>query len=254
MKAALSLTLILALMASARPVTAQERIDRTAGPISRAMTLEAVRLAAEPTVVDAEQAAGASTNGDWSHVRKLEPGTEITVTANGSQSGKRYVLSIDESAITVLNLANPSLPVAATEVLRDLASHNPGHFIDAQKGGTTFLLDKNVRLGSEGVFLADQKIADLGQIVERTRRTDVVEIRRAPARRHPAAWGALVGGAAGVIGMAIASHGSLCGSDGCIAGDLMAVFGAIGAGAGAGIGAAIGAFHRQTEEVIYRAP
>jgi hypothetical protein len=48
MKAALSLTLILAVMTSALPVTAaQERIDRTAGPISRAMTLEAVRLAAE---------------------------------------------------------------------------------------------------------------------------------------------------------------------------------------------------------------
>jgi ABC-type nitrate/sulfonate/bicarbonate transport system permease component len=47
MKAALSLTLILSLMTSALPVTAQERIDRTAGPISRAMTLEAVPLAAE---------------------------------------------------------------------------------------------------------------------------------------------------------------------------------------------------------------
>src|SRR5207237_5316108 len=100
---------------------------------------------------------------------------------------------------------NPSLPVAATEVLRDLASHNPGHFTDAQNGGT-FLLDKNVRLGSEGVFLADQKIADLGQIVERTRRTDVVEIRRASARRHPAAWGALVGAGAGVIAVAVASQ------------------------------------------------
>jgi hypothetical protein len=47
MKAALSPTLILALMTSALPVTAQEKIDRTMGPISRVMTFEAVRLAAE---------------------------------------------------------------------------------------------------------------------------------------------------------------------------------------------------------------
>jgi hypothetical protein len=32
------------------PVTAQERLDTTGGPITRAMTREAVRLAAESTV------------------------------------------------------------------------------------------------------------------------------------------------------------------------------------------------------------
>src|SRR5439155_25714134 len=161
MKGALSLTLVLALMTSP-PVTAQERISRTADPISRSITLEAGRLAAEPAAVDADHQAGSFTNADWSRVRKLEPSTEITVTANGSQPGKRYVLSTDESGITVLNMANPTLPVAATEVLRDLASHNPAHFTGAQKG-ETFLLAKNVRLGSEGVFVADQKVADLGQ-------------------------------------------------------------------------------------------
>jgi hypothetical protein len=253
MKAALSLTLVAALITSALPVTAQERIDRTAGPIRRAITLEAVRLATEPAVVDAAQPAGVATNADWSRVRKLTPGTEITVTASGSQPGKRDVLSADESGLTVLNLDYPTLPADASKVLRDVASHNPAHFTDAQKGGT-FLLDKHVRLESDGVFVADQKVADLGQIVERTRRTEVVEIRRESARRHPAAWGALVGAAAGVAAVAVASSGSLCGSDGCIGGVLMALFGAIGAGAGAGIGAAIGASHPKTEETIYRAP
>jgi hypothetical protein len=81
METALSLTLVVALITSALPVTAHERVDRTAGPISRAITIEAARLAAEPAVVDANQQAGASTNADWSRVRKLEPGMEIMVTA-----------------------------------------------------------------------------------------------------------------------------------------------------------------------------
>jgi hypothetical protein len=87
MKAALSLTLALALMTSALPVTAQEGIDRTAGPIGRAIMRETVRLAAEPAV-EAAQQAGESTNAEWSRVRKLKRGTEIIVTANGSHPGE----------------------------------------------------------------------------------------------------------------------------------------------------------------------
>jgi len=45
-------------------------------------------------------------------------------------------------------------------------------FTDAQKGGT-FLLEKNVRLVSEDVFVADRKVADLGQIVARLSQTDL---------------------------------------------------------------------------------
>jgi hypothetical protein len=216
MKAALSLTLVLALMTSL-PVTAQERIDRTAGPIRRAIALEAVRLAAEPAVVDAGQQAKESTNADWSRVRKLEPGTEIMVTANGSQPGKCYILSADEFGITVLNLTDSALPAAVSEVLRDLASHNPAHFTNALKGGT-FLFDKNMRLGSEGVFVADQKVVGLEQIVGRIRRRDVTEIikRGTPpsnswANRHPAATGALIGAASGIAtAFAVVRGGGVC--------------------------------------------
>ena len=47
MKSALSLTLIASLVGSA-PVAAQDRMESTAGPIARAVTREAVRLAADP--------------------------------------------------------------------------------------------------------------------------------------------------------------------------------------------------------------
>jgi hypothetical protein len=98
MKAALSLTLILALITSALPVTAQERIGRTASPIGRAIMRETARLAAERVLVDVGQQVGESTNAGWSRVRKLKPGTEIMVSANGSQPGERYVLSFECSA------------------------------------------------------------------------------------------------------------------------------------------------------------
>ena len=213
------------------------------GPIARIVTREAVRLAltqqSEPSDVG------------WSRVRKLEPGTEITVTVRGSQAGKRTFVSADESGLTVLDLAHSTLPAAATRVLRDMASNHPGYLTGAE---TAEFVDRDVRVGPDGVFVADQRVADLAQIVEKTARTDVVEVRSESARRHPAAWGALIGAA---VGAAVegASIGGGCGSDGCYGNLLMALFAGIGAGAGAGIGAAIGAFRRKTQDdVIYRVP
>src|SRR4051812_29655523 len=100
MKTALSLTLVVSLMMSALPLTAQESIDSSAGPLSRAVTREAVRLAAKPAAGDADQRAEESRPDGWRHVRELKPGTQIVVTANSSQAGKRYVLSADDFSIT----------------------------------------------------------------------------------------------------------------------------------------------------------
>jgi hypothetical protein len=248
MKAALSLTLVLALMTSTLPVTAQERIDRTAGPIGRAMMRETVRLAAEPALVNAGQQAGESTNADWSRVRKLEPGTEIMLTANGSQPRERYVLSTDESSITILNLADPTLPAGAREVLRHLAERNPAHFTDAQKGGT-FLLDKNVRLISEGVFVADRKVADLGSLVDTVARADIVEIAGVRRRSWHVLEGTLTGAAAGgVIGWVA---GACKPNQFCLQGLVTLVMAGVGAGVGALVGAGIG---RRKGTVIYRVP
>jgi hypothetical protein len=253
METALSLTLVVALITSALPVTAHERVDRTAGPISRAITIEAARLAAEPAVVDANQQAGASTNADWSRVRKLEPGMEIMVTANGSQSGKRYVLSADDSGITVLTLTDPALPAAAREVLRDLASRNPAHFTDAQKGGT-LLLDKNVRLQSVGVFVGDQKIADFGQIMTRIARTDVAQIKIERAKGRPGT-GALLGLAGGIgLGVWAVNNVSCPGESNfssCM-GTRLGLIPLLGALGGAIVGGY--AWQHKTEEIIYSVP
>ena len=160
-----------------------------AGPIARAIGRDTVPLSAvqhdEPTDI-------------WSQVHKLEPGTEITVTVRGSQAGKRNFVSADASGVTVLNLAEPALPVVAARVLHDLASKHPGYFIVA---GTRRFADRQVRVGPDGVFFEDQKVAELGQIVERIAQRDVVEIAgRLPhlnALKKGAIIGASVGGGIG---------------------------------------------------------
>src|SRR5207247_695286 len=84
----------------------------------------------------------------------------------------------DGSSLTVLNLTDPTPPRTAKDALRNVASRHPEYFPAAQQGGQ-FVLEKNVRMGPDGVFVASQKVADLGQLVENIARHDVAEIRLA---------------------------------------------------------------------------
>lgn len=103
MKSALSLTLIVCLVGSTVPAAAQAPV--AADPIARSITREAARFAA------AQQ--NQSADAEWSRVRGLAPGTEVIVTVHGSPPGTRYVVLADTSDLTVLNVADSTLPVAA---------------------------------------------------------------------------------------------------------------------------------------------
>jgi len=144
-----------------------------------------------------------------------------------------------------LNTGVPALPTAARNVLRSLASTHPEYFLAAQKGGE-FELEKNVRLGPDGVFIADRKAAGLAQVVEQYGRQDIAEIRTAAVESNAAgcAFAGYLGG--GIIG----------GVPGAIVG------GAVGrdsgpALAGMMVGWSMGAVHlyrkcrHQPEKVIY---
>ena len=266
MKSALSLTLIACLMTSAVSAAGQNQTEpaasfdlrgpATAGPLARAAMRESVRLAAvgEPwsTGIETVQQGGQSTEANWSRVRTLAPGTEIIMTVKGLPPATRYFVAADESDVTVLNVVDPTLPRAAKKLLRDVASTHPEHFLAAQKGGQ-FVLEKNVRVAPDGVFIADRKVADLRQVVEIIARNNVAEISGPVpySRRHEALVGLGVGAAAGAgIGLLLCS-----GLGGCDVGPILGVAAQFG-GLFAGISLLPGGYHARHRpwEVIYRAP
>lgn len=251
MNSLLSLALIIGLTASTFPVTAQEQTatPQTAGPLARAITREAVRLATDPSLPELPQ-TGQQADSDWSRVRTLKPGTEIVVTVLGAQPGTRYVVLTDESDLTTLNLAAPGLPAEARRELLDAGSHHPDYFsVDR-----THFVGKNVRVGPDGVFVADRKVADLGQVVERIRRSDVREIR-GPERTRGSVVGA-IGGAAGgfllggffAVNLAFKDCGGSCSDEKALIGLSLVGLPIIGGVLG------YRAFGRKTADVIYRAP
>jgi hypothetical protein len=201
MRSAVSFALVTSLIGSAVPIAAPQNIP-VAGPITPSITREAARFATvqQSNPVDSQ----------WSRVRKLAPGAELIVIVKGAQLAHRYFVAGDESDLTVLNLDDPALAGAARDVLRDLASTHPEYFLAAQKGGR-FVLEKNVRMGPDGVFVADRKAADLVQVVERYGRSDITEIRTAIVESNPVGCafagfygGGIVGGLPGaVIGGAV---------------------------------------------------
>ncbi len=244
MKSAVSLALSMCLVSSAFPVAAQDGIVATPGPIARAITREAAHLATagEPTPsgVEAVQQGVKPTQTNWSRVSKLAPGTKIVVTVKGSQPATRYLVRADESNLTVLNLTDPALPGTATRVLRDMASRHPEYFGAAQKRET--FVEKNVRFADDGVFVADQRVADRDRIVEFVPMAEVVEITA--RRRHGSGLGAL-GGAVGISLLTWALEANASPSWGLY---FTSLFGAPLGGAVVGYYA----FGHTLEEVIYR--
>ena len=170
MKSVLSLALVVCLLVLSLPATGQEKGG--AGDIPKRF--------------------------DWSAARKLAPGTEVMVTVKGSKPVRRYVVLAGESELTALNLTDPTLPRAATRVLRDMASNHPEYFAAVGTGG--YFQSNNVRMGPAGVFVADRKVADLSQVVETIARDDVVQIGAVDdgprvSVRKAAAVGAAIGAA-----------------------------------------------------------
>ena len=223
MRSALSLALMICVLASELPVTAQDWV-------------------------------GTQASTDWSRMRKLTPGTEIVVTAKGAEPGQRYLVTTDDSELTVLNLTDPALPRDASKVLFDVASSHPEYF-PAAREGRRFVFEKRVRVGPDGVFVGGTKVADLTEVEERFAQGDLAEV--SIRQRGRGVWGHLglvggyfVGALSGgfIVGLICrsASGPSPCDSGALLVG----VLGGGIAGAAYGFRAAI----RETEDVIYRAP
>jgi hypothetical protein len=195
-----------------------------------------------PRQIDAVEANGTPTIWAWSRVGELAPGTEVMVTARGVPPRDRYFVLADEFAVTVLNLADATLAGASTRTLRDMASHHPEYFAAMQTGGT-FGQD-NVRLGRDGVFVANRKVAELGQVVETIARNEISEIR-GPVIARGSVPGAILGG---WLGFAVGVVPALGGAAKVVAWPVL-----IGSVAGGGFLGYRWSSH-EAEGIIYRAP
>jgi hypothetical protein len=204
MRSVVALVLIECLLTATVPVRAQE-----VSPFTRAVAREAGRLAAtgdfRPSAGHAPGRGGEPADDNWSRVLKLAAGTGIVVTVQGSAPADRYYVSGDDSGLTVLNVGATALPSAARDVLRDVASTHPEYFSAAQKG-RQIRLEKQVRLGPDGVFVADRNVAALVDVVEHFSRDTIAEIQTAPVDSNPVGCavagyygGALIGGLPGAL-------------------------------------------------------
>lgn len=248
MQTASSLALSIGLVLSAVPAAAESGIASTAGPITRAIAREGSRLAMAPQV-------GNPSESDWARVRQLPSSTEVNLTLRGLQvGGIRYVVLSSDHDVTVLNLTNSTVPRAAKSVLLDVARHHPTYFAATQVGDA-FLLDKNARIGRAGVFVADQKIADFADLVERIERADVLQVE-GPIRSRGSVAGAVMGVGGGLLigTLAFVFQGFRddC-SSGCNTSNALVVMGLVGLPVAGGILGYRLSSH-ETPGVIYRAP
>ena len=195
-----------------------------------------------PRQISADSGGGTRPESDWSRVAELAPAAEIVVTIRSSQPVSRYFVLTDGSSVTVLNLTGQMLPDAATRVLRDMASQHQEYFAAIQQS-RTFKQD-DVSVGRDGVFVANRKVADLGQVVETIARSDVMEIR-GPVVARGSVLGAVLGG---WLGFAVGAVPGLGGASGVVTWSVL-----IGAVAVGGFLGSHWSSH-ETEGVVYRAP
>ena len=144
------------------------------------------RAEVEGGSVQVESGSPSDSDVAWSKVRQLAAGTPLTVTTRSGSAGARYVLSVDDTTLRVLNTSTPGLSAETTDSLRRTASEHPSAFAVAPH--TSLMLDNQAVLGSSGLFVGDQKVADYNQIVQEIARVDVengvVLLGNAPVMRR----------------------------------------------------------------------
>jgi hypothetical protein len=133
---------------------------------------------------------GATSLNDWSRVRDLKSPAEIILTTRLADGSSRVFVAADDSRVVVLNLGSSGLTPRSTRALRAIAVEHPEAFSPGAAG--SFAQD-DVRIGQDGVFVADRKVAEFQDIVETIARDAVVAIDGPVVARGSVA-GATLGG------------------------------------------------------------
>jgi hypothetical protein len=142
---------------------------------------------------DCDEASG------WLRVEALQPGTEITLTVTSTPAVKAQVLVASHDAVFVLRPGGPKLSDRVSLALVGVGSQWPAVF----SGGVAYSRTDGVRVADGGVFDGSRKVADLAQVVQRTPREDVREIRVAGKRKGNKALAAVGAGAGFLLGASI---------------------------------------------------
>src|SRR5262245_25152826 len=106
----------------------------------------------------------------WKRVERFDPGTRVKIKVDGGEPAERYFVQLNDMIVVLLNLSAPDLP---KRQLLNMAIDNPAWIAGTSK--TTYR-DNNLRVGPDGVFVKDKKVAELNQVVEWIPRAKVTAI------------------------------------------------------------------------------
>jgi hypothetical protein len=234
MKAALTLTLTVSLVASSLPAAAQFPY---LPPPRRAPATQ--QYAPPPQAPPS----------NWARVRAIAPGSRVRVTAVGlGGQDNQYFVSASDRNLTVLVVGG--LPRSATHLAIHVAAEHPGLFMAPDKWME--FTEDHVRANPDGFFVRGRKVADLSEVAKTIDAGDVAEVtamvrddRPEPTHIDPGFEG--VAAILPISALALA-----CGDGGhCTTAAAWGIL--LGVPIAIGVVHGIRAHHRTRPEIVYRA-
>jgi hypothetical protein len=110
---------------------------------------------------------------DWDRVRRLRSGTEIVVTAVTLPAAPYEMLAANDLVLTLLNTTAMASSRHESR-LRRIDSESLARVAQ----GSFAIVDGDLRVGAEGIFVAGQKVMDIGELLVTVPRAEVSRITR----------------------------------------------------------------------------